>query len=103
MTVADPGGPRRPGPPSPKVRAYILRCLAQLYIKSGVNPSRFKVGPPNQLGPPDQILDPLLDDQNYNARGLGENAMYDMLECLVLMNRLQLFIGFLDLDVSDIK
>ena len=26
--VADPGGPQRPWPPSPKVRAYILHCLA---------------------------------------------------------------------------
>ena len=57
-TVADPGGPWRPGPPSPKVRAYILHCLApnklQPSIKSGVHPSRFKVGPPDQIkvGPP---------------------------------------------------
>ena len=28
--VANPGGPRRAGPPSPKVRAYILHCLASL-------------------------------------------------------------------------
>ena len=51
QAVADPGGPGGP-PPSPKVRAYILHCLAQFYIKSGINPSRFKVGPPDQLGPP---------------------------------------------------
>ena len=59
IAVADPRGGRRPGPPSPKVRAYILRCWTpnklQPSIKSGVHPSRFKVGPPL-----DQILDPLL-------------------------------------------
>ena len=62
--VVDPRGPRRPGPPSPKVRPYILRCLApnklQPSIKSGVHPSRFQVAPPL-----DQILDPLLYPHIY--------------------------------------